>query len=147
MKLEVGKLYKMRGPSEFAWARVDAIRVDVCLPGEQVCLSCWHPAELAYYPATCTITGAANPYDAMDHARDLVAEYNVPAFRATQQDVGRLVRLRDGSITMIIMYSHGKMPISSGAGYHRIDGRRSHEAEYTEDIVGFVEAPDDDTES
>ena len=122
IRLEVGKKYRVRDPERtgIKWVRVDVIR----------------PEEMAYPVAltaayvsgefshgSCTRRGYH--YKAyMDNDMDLVAEYQEPKLQLGSEHVGRKVRLRNGSVSVLSLYStkDENWPIRVGTLAHKADG-------------------------
>ena len=99
MKLEVGKKYVVRAAADVKWIRVDAIRPEAELGCNQVAATgC--DANNKLYQCCYSTEGKYLDVDGIDHY-DIVAEYKEPELCLGPKHVGRRVRLRDGSISLI----------------------------------------------
>ena len=106
MKLEVGKYYVCRNTPHILKIRVDTIREELMseYPCSVVIGTVFH-TDGKYSSKDWYLDGRYSKPE--PHPWDLMAEYQEPELTLGPKDVGKRVKLRDGTITLIIEHKEG----------------------------------------
>ena len=72
--------------------------------------------------------------------KEVVSEEVKEKLNITENDVGRKVRHKDGSVSMIIIFDAGdNYPVLSGDDWFTVDGRLAGEKSHDKDIIEFID--------
>lgn len=92
----------------------------------------------ADYWAKMFDSGQLTP-EARAYLEGLLGEEGSGKFTITKDDVGRKVRLRDGSVDTIIKYDGSDLPVETEAAWHTVEGVSEMNKRF--DIIEFIDEP------
>lgn len=137
MRFEVGKKYKVRG-KDIKYIRVDAIRLEFSDCAAMPITIFWEGGG-AFHDELCP--NGKRHEDGSDSDCDIIGPYEEPALIITAKDVGRKVRHRNGTVSLILHFCGAPpYPVGLLGDYFSESGSAGRNQGQDEtDIIEFVD--------